>query len=128
MRSTGEPLNDLVSVVVPVYNAALYLDACVNSIINQSYGNIEIILVEDHSTDNSLEMCRKYAQAEPRIRLIVHEKNTGYGVGRNDGIDAANGKWVMLLDADDEYLPDAVEKMVHSAQKYDAQAVFAGLF
>lgn len=128
MRSTGEPLNDLVSVVVPVYNAALYLDACVNSLINQSYGNIEIILVEDHSTDNSLEVCRKYAQAEPRIRLIVHEKNTGYGVGRNDGIDVANGKWVMLLDADDEYLPDAVEKMVRSAQKYDAQVVFAEFY
>jgi len=51
-----------------------------------------------------------------------------YGVGRNDGIDAANGKWVMFLDADDEYLPDAVEEMVRSAQKCDAQAVFAGLF
>ena len=76
MRSTGEPLNDLVSVVVPVYNAALYLDACVNSIINQSYGNIEIILVEDHSTDNSLEMCRKYAQAVFAEFYYVYDNNT----------------------------------------------------
>lgn len=105
----------LVSIVVPVYKAEKYLDACISSILNQTYSNIELILVEDHSPDNSLKICYKYAAADNRVKLIEHKTNTGYCIGRNDGINASSGDWVMLLDSDDEFLPVTVETMVGKA-------------
>ena len=118
-------LGELVSVIVPVYKSEKYLDACITSLLNQTYHNIEIILVEDNSPDKSLEVCKRYVELDSRVRLIEHEKNTGCCRGRNDGCDAALGAWVMFLDADDEYSPDAVEIMVGSAQKYEADAVIS---
>lgn len=119
---------DLVSIVIPVYNAGKYLDASIGSLLGQTYEDIEIILVEDGSTDDSLNICRRYASSNPKVRLITHDVNKGYGVSRNDGIDAATGFWVMLLDADDEYLPDAVEKMVSAAESGGAKMVFSTFY
>ncbi|WP_017401301.1 glycosyltransferase family 2 protein [Acinetobacter radioresistens] len=92
--------NPLVSVIVPVYNVEQYLDECLNSIRQQTYKNIEIIVVEDCSTDNSLNTLTKHLE-DPRVKLIQHEKNSGLSAARNTGIDAANGDYIMFVDSDD---------------------------
>lgn len=103
---------DKVSVIVPAYNVESYIETCVRSLENQTYRNLEIIIVEDCSTDQTLEVCRRLAQIYPNIMLLNHEKNRGLEGTREDGIAAATGKWIMFLDADDEYMPDGVEKVM----------------
>jgi len=97
MNSQHTPL---VSVIVPVYNVEQYLDECLNSIRQQTYKNVEIIVVEDCSTDNSLNTLTKHLE-DSRVKLIQHEKNSGLSVARNTGIDAANGDYIMFVDSDD---------------------------
>lgn len=92
--------NPLVSVIVPVYNVEQYLDECLNSIRQQTYGNIEIIVVEDCSTDGSLNTLAKHLE-DYRVKLIKHEKNSGLSAARNTGIDAAQGEFIMFVDSDD---------------------------
>lgn len=92
--------NPLVSVIVPVYNVEQYLDECLNSIRQQTYENLEIIIVEDCSTDNSLNTLIKYLE-DSRVKLIQHEKNSGLSAARNTGIDAAKGDYIMFVDSDD---------------------------
>ncbi|MCU4449610.1 glycosyltransferase [Acinetobacter lwoffii] len=92
--------NPLVSVIVPVYNVERYLDECLNSIRQQTYENLEIIVVEDCSTDKSLEVLSKYLN-DQRIKLIRHEKNSGLSAARNTGIDAAKGDYIIFVDSDD---------------------------
>lgn len=91
---------ELISIIVPIYNVEKYLDRCINSIINQSYKNIEIILVNDGSTDNSLEICEKYKKNDDRI-IIINKKNGGQSEARNFGLDIAKGKYVSFVDSDD---------------------------
>ena len=92
--------NSKVSVIVPIYNAAEYLENNIYSIINQTYRNIEIILVDDGSTDDSLEICEKVKSKDSRIKLISKE-NGGVSTARNEGLKKATGKWVMFMDPDD---------------------------
>ena len=125
---TEQMRNESVSIVIPIFNAEKYLDASIGSLLGQTYSNIEIILVEDCSSDNSLAVCKRYEESDSRIKVISHETNKGYCCSRNDGIEASSGDWIMFLDADDEYLPDAVEKMVNRAVSYDAQIVFSKFY
>lgn len=97
MNSQNTPL---VSVIVPVYNVEQYLDECLNSIRQQTYRNIEIIVVEDCSTDGSLNTLAKHLE-DPRVKLIQHERNSGLSAARNTGIDAAQGEFIMFVDSDD---------------------------
>lgn len=90
----------LVSIVVPVYNAEKYLDKCISALINQTLKNIEIILVNDGSTDNSLHICNKYKLSDNRI-IVIDKKNGGASSARNIGIKAAKGDYIMFADADD---------------------------
>ena len=92
--------NELVSVIVPVYNVEKYLVQCVDSILNQTYKNIEIILVDDGSTDSSGEICDRYAGSNNNIQCI-HKKNQGLGMARNSGIEAASGEYIVFVDSDD---------------------------
>lgn len=92
--------NELISIIVPVYNVEQYLDNCVRSIITQTYRHIEIILVDDGSTDRSGEMCDAFAKTDERIK-VVHKKNGGLSDARNVGIDIATGKFIMFVDSDD---------------------------
>lgn len=89
-----------VSIVVPIYNKEKYIDKCVKSLINQTWENIEIILVDDGSTDGSGEIVDRFAQSDERIRA-VHQKNAGEGAARNTGINQAQGKYLLFVDADD---------------------------
>lgn len=98
-------MGDLISIIVPVYNAEKTLDRCVASLLGQSYENIEILLVNDGSKDGSLELCRRYAEQDSRIRVIDKE-NGGVSSARNAGLDAAKGRWIMFCDSDDWAEPD----------------------
>ncbi|MBU3180687.1 glycosyltransferase family 2 protein [Clostridium psychrophilum] len=93
-------MNDLLSVVVPIYNVGNYLDECIKSIINQTYANLEIILVNDGSTDNSLDICKKYSKADTRI-VLIDKKNGGLADARNAGITVFTGNFIAFIDSDD---------------------------
>lgn len=93
-------MSELLSVIVPIYNVSNYLDDCISSIINQTYTNLEIILVNDGSTDNSLDICKKYAKLDSRI-IVLDKKNGGLSDARNAGIFASRGTFISLIDSDD---------------------------
>ena len=101
----------LVSVIVPIYNAEIYLERCINSIINQTYQNLEIILVDDGSTDNSSETGDKFQQRDSRIR-VIHKENGGVVSARRAGIQSARGIYVAYLDSDDWIESDMYEELV----------------
>lgn len=91
---------DLISVIVPVYNVEKYLEKCVQSIINQTYENLEIILVDDGATDNSGKICDEFAKKDSRIK-VIHKENGGLSDARNFGLDIATGKYISFIDSDD---------------------------
>ena len=101
-------MNHRISIIVPIYNDSKYLVKCIESIIHQTYTNLQIILIDDGSTDNSLEICQEYAKKDSRI-LVIHKENGGLPSARNAGLDVSNGEYVMFCDADDFYNPDSCE-------------------
>lgn len=109
-------MKELISVVVPVYNAEKYLDKCVKSILGQTYGNIELILVNDGSLDNSGDICEKWAQKDERIK-VYHKVNGGASSARNYGIKVANGEFVQFVDSDDFIDNDFVECLANEFDK-----------
>lgn len=113
---------ELVSIIVPVYNVAEYLDRCMQSLLHQTYGQLEIILVDDGSTDNSGDICDNYKAADSRVK-VVHKSNAGLGMARNTGMDVATGNYFMFVDSDDYIELDAVEYLIKCAQYYDVQVV-----
>lgn len=113
---------ELISVIVPVYNVEKYLDKCVRSIINQTHTNLEIILVDDGSTDNSPRLCDEWTKKDSRI-IAVHKKNGGQGEARNLALDYINGQYVGYVDSDDIIAADMYEKLLKLIKKYDADAV-----
>lgn len=104
-------MDNLVSIIVPVYNTEKYLDACINSILNQTYTNLEIILVDDGSTDNSGKLLDEFAGKDKRIK-VIHQKNAGQSAARNVGIRYANGDFVSFIDGDDEISPDFIKELL----------------
>ena len=105
-----------VSVIVPVYNAEKHIDKCINSLINQSYGNLEIILVNDGSSDNSLNKLKNYMNNDNRIK-VFNQKNKGAGSARNTGLKKSSGDFVTFLDADDCFAVDAIKNMLSVAEE-----------
>lgn len=99
---------NLISIIVPIYNTEQYLSQCIDSIINQTYSNIEILLLNDGSTDNSLEICKKYEKLDNRI-IVIDKKNSGVSDTRNTGIKLAKGKYIMFVDSDDVLDRECVE-------------------
>lgn len=112
-----------ISVIVPVYNVERYLDRCVTSLINQSMHDIEIILVDDKSTDQSPSICDTWANKDPRIKVVHKPSNEGLGMARNTGLENAKGEFVMFLDSDDTYDLYACERMYKTAVENNAQIV-----
>lgn len=117
----------LVSVIIPVYNNQDYLDACIQSVLRQTYENIEIIVVNDGSTDNSLSIIGKYQYSDNRI-FCVNKKNEGLPLARKSGIDKANGKYIQHLDSDDTLVEDAIERLVYAAETTNADIVAAPFY
>ena len=105
-----------VSVVVPVYNVKIYLDECINSILSQTLDNLDIILVDDGSTDGSGVLCDSYAEKYDSVR-VIHKENGGLGSARNVGLDAAVGKYVYFLDSDDLIKSETLHKLYSYAEK-----------
>lgn len=114
-----------ISVIMPIYNAAAYLDECIQSLINQTLQDIEIILIDDGSKDDSLEICKKYAMNDSRI-IVFERENVGQGIERNFGLKEATGEFVAFIDADDRYELSMLEKMYNCAKKYNADMVSCG--
>lgn len=119
--------NPLVTVVVPVYNVEKYLNRCIESIVNQTYKNLEIILVDDGSPDNCPQMCDEWAEKDNRIK-VIHKENAGAGMARNTGLEAASGNYILFVDSDDYIDLKTVEKCIDSLKKTDADVVMFGRF
>ena len=111
-----------VSVIIPVYNAEKYLKQCLNSICRQTLQEIEIICVDDGSTDNSLNILQEYTNADPRIQVLT-QKNQGAGAARNYGLRTARGLYLSFLDADDFFEPNMLEEAVNTIELYSADFV-----
>lgn len=114
-----------VSIIIPVYNTEKYIDECINSVINQTYKDIEVILINDGSTDSSLSICKKYEKLDKRIK-VINKKHSGVSSARNEGIKKITGKYVMFLDSDDYYNLDYVEKMYNALVKNKCDMVISG--
>lgn len=108
--------NVIVSIIIPVYNAEKYLQQCLESVINQTYPTLDIILLDDGSEDSSLQICKRLADCDDRVR-VYHRENRGVSTTRNEGIDLANGNYIVFVDADDMIDVDMIESMVISARK-----------
>lgn len=116
---------ELITVIVPVYNVEKYINACVDSLIDQTYKNIEIILVDDGSKDKSGAICDDYAASDTRIK-VIHKQNEGLGFARNTGLKAAQGKFVTFIDSDDKADVDLIEKLVNGIREFDCDTCIGG--
>jgi glycosyltransferase involved in cell wall biosynthesis len=110
---------DLVSIVIPVYNVEPYIERCLKSVISQSYKNIEIILIDDGSTDNSATICDQYSKIDTRIK-VIHKKNGGLSSARNVGINISSGTYICFIDSDDYISEDYVDYLYSLINKYDS--------
>lgn len=113
---------ELVSVIVPVFQAERYIDMCVNSILSQTYQNIEVILVDDGSTDQSAKKCDEYCAIDSRV-TVIHKKNRGVAAARNTGLLKSSGEFVMFVDSDDWIEADMIEKLLTIAKLENADVV-----
>ncbi len=114
-----------VTICIPIYNTVKYLERCVNSVLSQTYSNLEVILTDDGSTDGSGQLCDEFARNDERVR-VIHKDNGGEASARNAALKAATGDYVMFIDSDDEYLPNAVQMMVETMEANDADLVIGG--
>ena len=119
--------NPLISVIVPVYNVAAWLPRCVDSILAQTYEHLEILLVDDGSTDNSGEICEQYAKKDTRVR-VIHKENGGLSSARNAGLDKASGGYIGFVDSDDWIEPEMYGEMLALMEQNHAQLVCAGRY
>ncbi len=126
---TGDKLamDSLVSVIVPVYNVEKYVEKAVKSIVHQTYKNIEILLMDDGSTDSSSRICDDMAAEDLRI-TVYHSDNRGVSVARNKGIEKASGEWLMFVDADDWIDEDAIERLIMASGEEDSDIILGTYF
>ena len=110
---------DLITIIVPVYNVEKYIRECIDSLLNQTYKNLEIILVDDGSKDKSGEICENYANADSRVK-VIHKENEGLGFARNTGLTVAQGKFVTFIDSDDWLENDALQLLYGALKKENA--------
>lgn len=108
----------IISIIIPIYNVEKYIHRCVDSVINQTYTNLEIILVDDGSPDNCGKICDEYAMKDNRIK-VIHKENGGLSDARNHGIESATGEWLFFLDSDDWIHPQTIENLYDAAIKND---------
>ena len=109
----------LVSVIVPIYNSGKYLDKCIDSIVNQTYKNLEIILVDDGSTDNAPEICDEWAKKDERIK-VIHQENGGVSKARNVGLDNVTGEYISFVDSDDYVVRNYIDFLYYNLHAYGA--------
>lgn len=112
-------MSDLVSVIVPAYNAERFLARCADSILAQTHQNLELILIDDGSTDRTGIICDEYAARDARV-VVIHQENKGVSAARNAGIDKSAGEYLVFVDADDALLPDGLEQLLFEIRLADA--------
>ncbi len=117
----------LISVIVPVYNVEKYLDACIESIVNQTYKELEIILVDDGSPDKCPQMCDEWAKKDSRIK-VIHKENGGQGEARNFGMEIAGGEYIGFVDSDDIIRPEMYETMLKEISEHNADMLQCAMF
>lgn len=110
-------MGDLISIIIPVYKVERYLDRCIESIVNQTYKNLEIILVDDGSPDNCPEICDKWLSKDDRIK-VIHQKNMGAGAARNNGLKIASGNFISFIDSDD-YISPKMYQILYEVFSYN---------
>lgn len=113
-----------ISFIIPVYGVEKYIDQCMESVLNQTYTDFEVILVDDGSPDNCPAICDKYAAKDSRVK-VIHKKNSGVSEARNTGIEAATGEWAYFIDSDDWIELDACEKLIRDAKKTGAECIMS---
>lgn len=118
---------DLISVIIPVYNVERYLNQCIDSVVSQTYHNLEIILVDDGSSDNSGEICDKYAAKDNRI-VVIHKTNGGLSDARNAGIKIAKGKYIGFVDSDDWIDSEMYDQLMTSISNSNSDIAICGLY
>lgn len=117
--------NSMISIIIPVYNVEKYLEQCVDSLLNQTYSNTEIILVDDGSTDGSGAICDKYKELDARV-VVIHKENAGPGYARNTGLEVAQGDYVVFADSDDYADEQMIEELFKTRQKHKADTCIGG--
>lgn len=115
---------ELITIIIPVYNVEMYLDRCLNSVANQSYKHLEIILINDGSTDNSFNIIEKYEKQDKRFK-VINKSNGGVSSARNCGLDICQGKYVTFIDADDYVDVDFIETLYKKIKEYNVDIVFS---
>lgn len=118
-------MNDLITVVIPVYNVRTYLNKCIKSVVNQTYRNLQILLIDDGSTDGSSSLCDEIADSDSRIQ-VIHKLNSGLGLTRNVGIDNAKGKYITFIDSDDYLSTDLIENLYQGIIQNKSEICIAG--
>jgi succinoglycan biosynthesis protein ExoO len=126
VQSVEEPIVPDVSVIMPAYNTAAYIETAIASALNQTLTNIEVVVVDDASVDETVEVVKRIA--DPRVKLVCQPENGGAAVARNRAIDEARGRWIAVLDSDDWYAPDRLEKLLHLACETGADMVADDLY
>ena len=117
--------NALISVIVPIYKVERYLNKCLDSIVNQTYKELEIILVDDGSPDGCPKICDEWGLKDSRIK-VIHKANAGLGLARNSGLEVATGKYVVFVDSDDYAELTMIENLYHCLLKTNADTVIGG--
>lgn len=119
-------MSEKISVIVPVYNTKKYLSRCVDSLLDQTLQELQVILIDDGSTDGSSGLCDSYARMDARV-CVIHKENQGLGMARNSGLEIAAGEYVSFVDSDDTIEPDMYERMYVVAKEQEADMVLAGM-
>lgn len=119
--------NDLISIIIPVYKVEKYLEKCIESVLKQTYTNLQIILVDDGSPDNCGKICYEYAKKDSRIE-VIHKANGGLSDARNVGISKAKGRYIGFVDSDDYIKEDMYEILLNLIKKYDADVSICNLY
>ena len=119
--------SDKISVIVPIYKVEPYLRQCFDSIVGQTYRNLEIILIDDGSPDNCGAICNEYAERDNRV-TVIHKQNGGLSAARNDGIAATTGDWIAFVDSDDWIETDYYEKLLAAVEIRNSDIVISGCF
>ena len=115
-------MEELISVIIPAYNAQKHIDKCLKSLYEQTYKNLEIIIIDDNSTDRTAEIVKEWAGKDDRIAVIHNEKNAGHALVRNPGLDVANGKYIGFVDSDDYIHPEFFARMKYLIDEYDTDS------
>ena len=116
----------MVSIVMPAYNAAKYLNESVESVVHQTYGDWELLILDDASEDGTAQMATEWMQRDARIRYVKNEENLGVAATRNRGVALAKGEWIAFLDSDDAWEPEKLNRQLETAKRQQSSFLFTG--